>query len=299
MSEKNIPFEEAREIVYSSSVFTTHTPVPAGNDVFPLDMVDRYFSHYWEQLGLQRHEFIRLGLKPGDPYNFNMTVLALNMSGRKNGVSALHGAVSRNIFNSIWPGIHEDEVPITHITNGIHTMTWLAPGFRHLFDKYFPSDWKYRLDDESVWESVDNIPDDELWKTHKALKTQMIRFIRERLKKQYIANGVSLNEVNDLDNQLDTDVLTIGFARRFATYKRASLIFRDLARIEKILNSKGTPVQVIFAGKAHPADRPAHEVIKSIHDIAKREGFKGKVFLVENYNMSTALSGSGSGCLDE
>ena len=144
------------------------------------------------------------------------------------------------------------------------------------------------MDDESVWESVDNIPDDELWKTHKALKTQMIRFIRERLKKQYIANGVSLNEVNDLDNQLDTDALTIGFARRFATYKRASLIFRDLARIEKILNSKGTPVQVIFAGKAHSADRPAHEVIKSIHDIAKREGFKGKVFLVENYNMSMA-----------
>ena len=288
VAEKNIPFEEAREIVYSSSVFTTHTPVPAGNDVFPLDMVDRYFNHYWEQLGLQRHEFIRLGLKPGDPDNFNMTVLALNMSGRKNGVSALHGAVSRNIFNCIWPGFHEDEVPITHITNGIHTMTWLAPGFRHLFDKYFPSDWKYRLDDESVWESVDNIPDDELWKTHKALKTQMIRFIRERLKKQYIANGVSLNEVNDLDNQLDTDALTIGFARRFATYKRASLIFRDLARIEKILNSKGTPVQVIFAGKAHSADRPAHEVIKSIHDIAKREGFKGKVFLVENYNMSMA-----------
>lgn len=286
--EKNIPFDEAREIVYSSSVFTTHTPVPAGNDVFPLDMVDRYFNRYWEQLGLQRHEFIRLGLKPGDPDNFNMTVLALNMSGGRNGVSALHGAVSRNIFNSIWPGFHEDEVPITHITNGIHTMTWLAPGYRHLFDKYFPSDWKYRLDDEAVWESVDSIPDDELWKTHNALKTQMIRFIRERLKKQYLANGVSLHEVNDLDNQLDTHAMTIGFARRFATYKRASLIFRDLARIEKILSNKGTPVQVIFAGKAHPADRPAHEVIKSIHDIAKREGFKGKVFLVENYNMSLA-----------
>lgn len=182
VSERNIPFEEAREVVYSSSVFTTHTPVPAGNDVFPLDMIDRYFHSYWEQLGLQRHEFIRLGLKPGDPGNFNMTVLALNMSGRRNGVSELHGAVSRNIFNCVWPGFHEDEVPITHITNGVHTMTWLAPGYRHLFDKYFPSDWKDRIDDPSVWESVDRIPDEELWKTHKALKAQMIRFIRERLK---------------------------------------------------------------------------------------------------------------------
>jgi len=290
VAERNIPFDEAREIVYSSSVFTTHTPVPASNDVFPLEMVDRYFCRYWEQLGLQRHEFIRLGLKPGDPDNFNMTVLALNMSGRRNGVSALHGAVSRNIFNCIWPGFHEDEVPISHITNGIHTMTWLAPGIRHLFDKYFPSDWKYRLDDESVWESVDRIPDDELWKTHMTLKTQMIRCIRERLKKQYMANGVPLHEVNDLDNQLDPNAMTIGFARRFATYKRASLIFRDLSRLEKILNNKGTPVQIIFAGKAHPADRPAHEVIKHIHDIARREGFRGKIFLVENYNMSLARS---------
>lgn len=286
--EKNMPFDEAREVVYSSTVFTTHTPVPAGNDVFPLDMVDRYFHHYWEQLGLQRHEFIRLGLKPGDPENFNMTVLALNMSGRKNGVSALHGAVSRNIFNCVWPGFHEDEVPITHITNGVHTMTWLAPGYRHLFDKYLPSDWKDRLDDPSVWEWVDKIPDEELWKTHKAMKAQTIRFIRERLKKQYLANGMPLSEVNDLDSQLDIEALTIGFARRFATYKRANLIFRDLARIEKILNSKGTPVQVIFAGKAHPADRPAHELIKGIHDIARREGFRGRIFLVENYNMGMA-----------
>ena len=286
--EKNMPFSEAREIVYSSSIFTTHTPVPAGNDVFPLDMMDRYFNHYWGQLGLQRQEFISLGLKPGDPNDFNMTVLALNMSGRKNGVSALHGAVSRNIYNNVWPDIPEEEVSITHITNGIHTMTWLAPSFKYMFDKYLPDDWKQRLYDEDVWSAVDNIPDDELWKTHNVLKTKMIRFIRERLKKQYLSNGVSLHEVNDLDNQLDTNALTIGFARRFATYKRANLIFRDLARIEKTLNSKGMPVQVIFSGKAHPADRPAHEVIKSIFDISRREGFKGKIFLVENYNMTVA-----------
>lgn len=286
--EKNMPFREAKEVVYSSSIFTTHTPVPAGNDVFPLDMIDRYFGNYWGQLGLQRHEFMALGIKPGDPYNFNMTVLALKMSGRRNGVSELHGAVSRNIFKAVWPELPEEEVPITHITNGIHTMTWLAPSFKYLFDKYLPSDWQQRMYDPAVWEGIDAIPDEDIWKTHMVLKTKMIRFIADRLKKQYLKNGVPLVEVGKLDSQLDANTFTIGFARRFATYKRANLIFRDLARIEKILNNKGMPVQIIFAGKAHPADRPAHEVIKNIHDIARREGFQGKIFLVENYNMTVA-----------
>ncbi len=286
--EKNMPFSEAHEIVHSSCVFTTHTPVPAGNDVFPLDMMERYFGNYWGQLGLSRHEFMDLGLKPGDPYNFNMTVLALNMAGRKNGVSELHGAVSRNIFSSLWSQLPEEEVPIGHITNGIHTMTWLAPNIKYLLDKYLPSDWQQRLYDYSVWEGVYQIPDDELWKTHNVLKTKMIRFIADRLKKQYLQNGIPLHEVNELDSQIDNHAFTIGFARRFATYKRANLIFRDLARIEKILNNKSMPVQIIFAGKAHPADRPAHEVIKNIHDIARREGFRGKIFLVENYNMTVA-----------
>ncbi len=286
--EKNMPFAEAREMVISSSVFTTHTPVPAGNDVFPIDMIDRYFSNYWGQLGLQRHEFINLGLKPNDAHNFNMTVLALGMSGRRNGVSELHGAVSRNIYNDIWGELPEDEVPITHITNGIHTLTWLSPSFKYLYDRYLPSDWKERPYDSTVWKSVDEIPDEALWKTHNVLKTKMIRFVRDRLKKQYMENGIPLHEVNDLDDMMDTNVLTIGFARRFATYKRANLIFRDLARIEKILNNTDMPLQIVFAGKAHPADRPAHEVIKNINDIAHREGFRGKVFLVENYNMTLA-----------
>ncbi len=286
--EKNMPFAEAREMVISSSVFTTHTPVPAGNDVFPIDMIDRYFSNYWGQLGLQRHEFINLGLKPSDTQNFNMTVLALGMSGRRNGVSELHGAVSRDIYNELWAETPEDEVPITHITNGIHTLTWLAPGFKYMYDKYLPKDWKERLYDKDVWTDIDTIPDEEIWKTHNVLKTKMIRFIRDRLKKQYLQNGIPLHEVHDLDGMMDTNALTIGFARRFATYKRANLIFRDLARIERLLNNPAMPLQIIFAGKAHPADRPAHEVIKHINDIAHREGFRGKVFLVENYNMTVA-----------
>lgn len=288
VAEQNITFSEAREIVYSSSIFTTHTPVPAGMDVFSFDMMDRYFSNYWPQLGLQRNEFLSLGTRSDDPYNFNMTVLALNMSGRKNGVSRLHGAVSRKIFNAVWPDIPEEEVPIDHITNGIHTLTWLSPSFKYLFDRYLPSDWQSRMYDPEVWKGIDDIPDEELWKTHMALKAKMIRFIAERLKKQHMQNGIPLYEVGELDSQLNPEALTIGFARRFATYKRADLIFRDLARIEKILNNKGLPVQIIFAGKAHPADRPAHELIKRIYEISRREGFKGKVFLVENYNMTVA-----------
>ena len=286
ITEKNMSFEEAKEVVISSSVFTTHTPVPAGNDVFPLDMIDRYFSNYWSQIRLQRHDFISLGLKPGDPYNFNMTVLALSLSGKRNGVSALHGAVSRNIYNSIWAGTPEDDVPITHITNGIHTLTWMSPSFKYLYDEYLPSDWQEKIYDPEVWKSVDSIPDEQLWKIHCELKAKMVDFVRQRLKTQYHANGLPAYEVNKLEQQLDPDALTIGFARRFATYKRANLIFRDMARIERILNNRSLPVQIIFAGKAHPADRPAHEVIKHIHDIAQKEGFKGKVFLVENYNMT-------------
>lgn len=289
VAEKNLPFREAREIVLSSCIFTTHTPVPAGNDMFPPEMMDRYFGNYWGRLGIGRDEFMGLGTKPGDLNHFNMTILALNMSGSRNGVSKLHGAVSRKIYHSVWPQLPEEEVPITHITNGIHTMTWLAPSFKYLFDKYLSPDWQSRMFELKAWEGIDHIPDEEIWKTHMVLKAKMVKFIAEKLKKQYLQNGVLLlSEVSELDNQIDGQTLTIGFARRFATYKRANLIFRDLSRIEKILNDKSMPVQIIFAGKAHPADRPAHEIIKNIHDIARNEGFRGKIFLVENYNMTIA-----------
>ncbi|MCX7745603.1 MAG: alpha-glucan family phosphorylase [Clostridia bacterium] len=288
IQEKHLPFKEAKELVASSVIFTTHTPVPAGNDVFPIQMIDRYFNNFWNFLGISRHEFLDLGLKVGEHQNFNMTVLALTLAGRKNGVSELHGAVSRNIFNNLWPGIPEDDVPITHITNGINTLTWLAPSFKHLYDKYLDADWKERLSENSAWEKVDLIPDEDVWKTHCVLKTKMIGYIRDRLRDQRIANGDSAERVKEVDTLLDSNALTIGFARRFATYKRANLIFRNIARIQRILNSPEKPVQIIFAGKAHPADRPAHEIIKHINDIARQEGFNGKVILIENYNMTIA-----------
>ncbi len=288
VQEKGLQFSEAKEVVASCAIFTTHTPVPAGNDVFPLQMIDRYFGSYWSSLGISRHEFLDLGLKIGDLQNFNMTVLALTLAGRKNGVSELHGAVSRNIFNNVWPGVPEEEVPITHITNGIHTLTWLSPSIKHIYDRYLDSDWEEKLYDGEKWEKVNMIPDEELWETHCALKSKMIDFVRARLKDQRIANGESLESVREADSVLDPNALTIGFARRFATYKRADLIFRNAARIQNILNNDKMPVQIIFAGKAHPADRPAHEIINHINAVARQEGFKGKVVLVENYNMTLA-----------
>jgi len=288
INESNLSFDEAREIISSSSIFTTHTPVPAGNDVFPIDMIDRYFGNYYGQLRLSRDEFIALGLKPGDPYNFNMTVLALNMSGKRNGVSELHGAVSRNIYSSLWPNIPENEIPIFHVTNGIHTMTWLSPEFKQLFDKYLPEGWHDKIYDTKMWEAVDQIPDEEIWDAHCRLKEKMINYLRHQLTNQLRLNGLPYFEADEYVSRMDANAFTVGFARRFATYKRASLIFRDMARIERILNNSEMPVQIIFAGKAHPADRPAHEVIKHIHDIARREGFKGKIFIIENYNMALA-----------
>lgn len=288
INEKHLTFKEAKQIVANSAIFTTHTPVPAGNDTFPLYMMDKYFGDFWGQLGLSRYDFLELGLKKPEDQNFNMTVLALTLAGRKNGVSQLHGAVSRDIFGDVWPGVPQDDVPITHVTNGIHTLTWLSPKIKELYDKYLVPDWKTRIYSGSTFEGIDNIPSEELWNTHVELKHKLIGFVRDRLKAQKLANGESMEAVRQVDSFLDPNALTIGFARRFATYKRANLIFRNLARIQNILNNPGKPLQIIFAGKAHPADGPAHEVIKNINDIAKQEGFYGKVILLENYNMTVA-----------
>lgn len=287
---KGLSFKVAKEVVSASTVFTTHTPVPAGNDVFPLSLIDKYFSNYWGSLGINRHEFLDLGLRvgPDAPQMFNMTVLALKIAGKKNGVSELHGAVSRNIFSDIWPNVPEDEVPISHVTNGIHTLTWLDTDLRALFEKYIGTDWYFRIHDQSMWDKVYDIPDEELWDFHMNQKTHLIETLRGRLKEQMSRHGMSPENLKQINNYLNPNALTIGFARRFATYKRANLIFRDLDRIVKIINNPERPVQIVFSGKAHPADKPAHDIIKQIHDYANRDELKGKVVLIENYNMSVA-----------
>lgn len=288
VSENGLSFSTAKEVVSSSTVFTTHTPVPAGNDVFPLTMIDTYFSSFWPTLGINRHQFLDLGLKVSDHNNFNMTVLALSLAGKKNGVSELHGAVSRNIFQNAWNIVPEQEIPITHITNGIHTPTWISPQIAALLDKALGKNWMDKMFDSKLLEKIEDISDEELWNVHQELKNQMIQYVRKQVKIQRAKNGYSPDALRTIDGLLDPNTLTLGFARRFATYKRANLIFRDVARITRILNQEGKNVQLIFAGKAHPADRPAHEIIKHINDIANQEGFYGKILVVENYNMNLA-----------
>jgi len=283
MRKYNISFYEARELLTSSSVFTIHTPVPAGIDVFPHDAMDMYFTAYRESVGISRDEFLSFGRDNSNPYGFNMAVLAMKMAAGRNGVSKLHGEVTRRMFGHLWPEVPEKEVPITHVTNGIHTLTWLSPALRKLFDKYLPEGWENRIYDSSVWKSIENIPDEELWNVHVSLKESMAQYVNSRIRMGYVA-GSTIRPCR----AIDPAALTIGFSRRFATYKRAALIFRDIDRIRKLLGMDNAPVQIIFAGKAHPADKPAQDIIKYINDISEQEGFEGNVVLLENYNMALA-----------
>ncbi len=286
MQNQHLNFREACEAVASSSVFTTHTPVPAGIDVFSHDTMDIYFTEFREALGISRDEFLSLGLDTGNSHGFNMATLAMTLAAQRNGVSKLHGEVTRRMFNNLWPGVPENEVPVTHVTNGVHTLTWLSMPLKKSFDKYLENGWEDRLSKPEIWIGIDNVPDEELWQAHLGLKADMAQYINNRINLGNMTYGVSSSEY--LCKAINPDVLTIGFSRRFATYKRAALIFRDINRIKKILNVEDMPVQLIFAGKAHPADRPAQDVIKYINDIARQEGFEGKVVLLENYNIALA-----------
>ncbi len=286
IKEKGLSFEEAKEAAKAMLVFTTHTPVPAGNDMFPSAMIDKYFTPFRDDLNISREALLELGTREGDRHNFNMTVLALRFSGIRNGVSELHGQVTRKIFNDIWNEVPEEEVPVTHITNGIHTPSWIAPDIEQLYDQYLPEGWIQNLQQSDVWSNIKEIPAHKLWTAHCKLKKDLIEFINQRLCRQLNPD----NQVSCIgsDSGLDPDALTIGFARRFATYKRADLIFRDLDRIRRIMNKQGRPVQIVYAGKAHPADKPAQEVIKHIIDISRLEGFSGKIIMLENYDISIA-----------
>ena len=291
MEEKKISFEMAKNIVSSKTVFTTHTPVPAGNDIFSYDLMDKYFANYWPKLGISREEFLNLGRKSDNSpeHNFNMGVFALKVSGKKNGVSKLHGAVSRELFGDIWPNIAVNEAPIEYITNGVHTCSWLAPKLKEIYNTYFESYWQDKIFDNKVWENgVDNIPDKELWDAHIMQKQKLLGVVKENIRNQMIASNQSFDQIKEIESSMNPYALTIGFARRFATYKRATLIFKDLERITKILNNPSRPVQLIFAGKAHPADIQGQELVKYIHEISRMPQFKGKVFLLENYNISNA-----------
>jgi len=287
IKEKEVSFEVARDIASSKTVFTTHTPVPAGNDIFPVSLVEKYFKDFWPRLGLTREQFLKLGMKPCDGLEpgFNMGILALKIAGMKNGVSKLHGEVSRELFADVWPHIAPSESPITYVTNGIHTCTWLAPRLKELYNKYMIPYWQDNIHEDFVWEKIRTIPDDKLWKVHTDRKIKLLELVKENVTRRLRREGVSYEEITEMTSKLNPNALTIGFARRFATYKRATLIFKDIERITQILNDENRPVQLIFAGKAHPADKDGQELIKYIHEISMKPQFKGKIFVLENYNI--------------
>ncbi len=286
MEEKQISFEMAKEIATVQTVFTTHTPVPAGNDIFDIGLIDKYFNGFWDKLGITREEFLKLGMA-GNEMNsgFNMGILALKIAGKKNGVSKLHGAVSRELFSEVWPNIAEDESPITYVTNGIHTCTWLAPNIKELYNEYLPPYWQDNIQFDSTWEKIENIPNEKLWSAHIERKEKLIRLIKENISQRYVSSGIGYDQISEIVSKLNPKALTIGFARRFATYKRATLIFKDIARLTQILNDEEHPVQLVFAGKAHPADKEGQDLIKYIHEISLMPQFKGKIFILENYNI--------------
>lgn len=282
-------YEQAASLVRESTVFTTHTPVPAGHDVFPHYLIDKYFGAYWEQLGLTREAFLALGDHPSSERpGFNMTALAIRMSNHVNGVSREHGRVSRQMWQSLWPQVHEDEVPIRTITNGIHTPTWVAGEVHHLFCKYLGPDWVDRSDDPAIWHRVADIPDEELWTIRQELKRKLRRLMRERARVRWMERPHEWSQVLAEGVLLDPSALTLGFARRFATYKRATLLFSQLHRLKPLLLDPWRPVQIIFAGKAHPADDPAHEFIRQVYSYCKDHTLGGRISFLEDYDMHVA-----------
>ena len=290
--EKGMSFKDALVQVKGTSVFTTHTPVPAGNDIFPFDLMSKYFSRYYPQLGIDKDTFLQLGHHPCDARaGFNMTAFALRLTQYHNGVSKKHGMIARELWRCMWPDLSEQDIPIDHITNGVHIPTWLNPRMEGLYSKYFHSTdphWQDNPDNPEIWRMIDEIPDKEIWQVHTWLKQKLFNRIRERKRIRWETH---LKEPSNLvadGLMLNPSVLTIGFARRFSTYKRADLIFHDPARLRRILNNPWRPVQIIFAGKAHPADHEGKLILQRIYEFAQQPDFGGRIAFVEDYGEQVA-----------
>ncbi|UCE00907.1 MAG: alpha-glucan family phosphorylase [Chloroflexota bacterium] len=282
-------FEEAKKHIYASCIFTTHTPVPAGNDEFPEWLIDKYFSNLIPELELDREQFFSLGRNP-NPWGstFSMPVLAIRMARFRNGVSELHGQVAREMWRHLWPELHVEDVPITYITNGVHTGSWLARRLGSLFDEYLGENWMDLLDKSQTWDAIEKIPDAELWDVRRHLKRKLVHYVREKGRDQWLNGSIHPVQVIASGVLLDPYALTIGFARRFATYKRANLILRDLDRLLDIINRPNMPVQIIFAGKSHPADEPGKMLIQEVYRIVKKAENGGRLVFLEDYDMNLA-----------
>jgi len=281
---KKLDFYSALQVVAAANVFTTHTPVPAGNDSFPREMMRKYFGEFSKELNVPFEELFTFGqtrVNATDP--FSMTILALRMSRHANGVSKLHGDVSRGLWKDVWSGVPVYEVPITSITNGVHTKTWMAPEFAELYRKYLGNREEH-LTEPDFWRGVIDIPDAQLWDTHQKLKLRLIEFVRERVRRRRERIGESPDMVRRANRLLDPEILTIGFARRFATYKRGALLFSDKERLERLLNDRTRPVQFIFAGKAHPQDEGGKSLIQEVYKFSREAGMENRIVFLEDYD---------------
>jgi starch phosphorylase len=286
---KGDSFETAIEKTRRQNVFTTHTPVPAGNDEFPLWLMDKYLAAIWAQLGLTREQFFDLARhERGHSETFSMGILALRNSAGRNAVSELHGEVSRRMWHFLWNDKPEQDVPIIHVTNGVHTANWMARRLKNLFVKHLGSDWYEHLDQADFWSKIDGIPDAELWAVRLHLKRKLAFYLRERVRDRWTHGGFHPVQVVSSGVLINPYALTIGFARRFATYKRASLVMRDVERLLHIVNRPNMPVQILFAGKAHPADEPGKQLIQQVYRTVKKAETGGRIVFLEDYDMNLA-----------
>ena len=284
-----VPFADAMSQVRASSIFTTHTPVPAGHDAFDFAKVADCAGPMWEELGIDRDRFFWIGRHPTEnTTQFQMTVCALRLSRYVNGVARKHGEVSREIWAPLWPAHDVAKVPIGHVTNGVHKATWMARELMDLFDREFGHEWPQHVSDPAFWERVLEIDDAKLWEIHLALKTGTMTFIREEARRRWARHWKEASHVVGAGTLLNPGALTIGFARRFATYKRANLVFKDAERLRALLVNATRPVQIVFAGKAHPADSPGKDVLKSVYAYTRDPRFEGRVAFIEDYELHLA-----------
>lgn len=290
MEEQKLSFYEAKEVAAAGQLFTTHTAVPAGIDKFAPELIDKYFSEYYGKLSINREEFLGLGRSHPQDQNelFSMANLAIKLSAKTNAVSRLHGDVSRKLFQANWKDVPENEVPITYVTNGIHASTWISDDMAELCDRYLGPRWAEEAGDVNIWRRVEDIPDEELWRLRLRRRERLIDFCRKRIRQQMEQRGASPSEVKEAAELLNPNVLTIGFARRVATYKRLTLLLRDVERIAQILGNKDMPIQIIMAGKAHPEDTPAKELIRQVIRVSRSEEIKSRFVFIEDYDMNVA-----------
>ena len=288
MMEHHLNFHEAFEMTLASNVFTTHTSVPAGIDIFPYKLLDTYFSDYCKELGISQDDLMSLGKRLSESKDSCMASLALRASEFSNGVSTIHGEISRNLWKGMWPEVPRHEIPIASITNGVHISSWISKDMGPLFSRYLGPKWAEDPLDQEAWNRIDEIPDVELWRTHQRRRERLVAYARRSLQTQLERRGASRSEIEGAKEILNPSALTIGFARRFAVYKRADLILKDSDRLARILSDTERPVQIIFAGKAHPKDEGAKEILRKLIHLLRQEPFRSKIVFIENYSMSVA-----------